>query len=59
MTSVSTVVVPATIRLLSRPRAKPLPGEKAAFRFSNDTGFGMMELENWSEGRRSAETTIQ
>src|SRR2546421_10584962 len=59
MTSVMIVVLPATIRLLSRPRANPLLGENAAFRLSREAGIGSSELENWSEGRRNAETTIQ
>ena len=56
---VSSVVVPATIRLLSSARPNPFPGENAASRFSSDGGAGRSELENWSDGRRSAETTIQ
>jgi hypothetical protein len=57
--SVRTVVVPATMRLLSRERWKPTPGLNTAPKFCTDHGVGIGELSNWSCGRRNADTTIQ
>src|SRR5215207_5734658 len=59
ISSVRIVVVPATITLLSSERPNPTSGPNTASRFSVDTGAGNRLLENWSDGRRNADTTIQ
>ena len=59
MISVRIVTVPATIRLFSRPRWNPVPGLNTSVKLANEMGDGMIELSNWSVGRRSDDTTIQ
>src|ERR1700730_6465839 len=59
MIKVRTVVVPATTRLLTSARPKPLVEEKTDVRFFSDHGEGSRVLANWSDGRRNADTAIQ